>query len=63
MGEIIVLITGDTLCHDQIICSDIYALVSMQYGKVSCLFIVNSYSNLVRDIEKILFQGHSEGSL
>ena len=60
VDDILVLIIGDTLYHGQVLCSPVYTLVSIQYGKVSGLFIVNRYSHLVRDIEKILVPGHSE---
>ena len=63
LGEVMVILTGDTSCHIQGLCIDEYDLVSMQHEKVSCLLIVNGDSHLVRDIEDRLVSDHSEGAL
>ena len=62
VGEIMVIITGDTLCHGQVICSALYALVIMQHQNVSCLFIVNGDNNMIREIEDRIVPGHREGA-
>ena len=48
VGEILILITGDKYCHGQGLCSAIYDLISIQYGKLSFLLIVNGDKRLVR---------------
>ena len=58
-----VLLTVDTSCHIQVLCIDVYALISMHHGKVSCLIIVNGDSHLVRELENGLVTGHGEGAL
>ena len=62
MGYVLVLLTGDTSCHIQGLHSTVYYLVGIQYGKVSCMIIVNGDSQRVRDIEERFFPGHSDGA-
>ena len=50
MGETMVLLTGDTPYHGQGLCSSVHALLSMHYGKVSCLFTVDGDRHLVREL-------------
>ena len=63
MGEVMVIITGDTYCNSQVILRGLYALVIIQHGKVSFMLIVNSDKHLVRDIEDRILPGHGEGAL
>ena len=62
VGEILVLLTVDTHCHGQGLCSSVYDLVSMQHGKVVFLFIANCDRHLVRRLEEILVTVHIEGA-
>ena len=50
VGEVLLLLAGDISCHNQGPLSDIYDLVHMQHGKVSCLIKVNGDMHLVRDL-------------
>ena len=50
LGETMVFFTGDTPCPEQGLCIDVYAFLRMQHGKVSCLFIVNDGSHLLREL-------------
>ena len=58
MGEVLVLITGNTSFHGQLLLSTVYALVTMQHWKVGCLLLVNYDRHLVRDLEYRLLPGH-----
>ena len=60
---VLVIITGDTFCHSQVLHSSVYALVIMKHGKVGCLLIVNVGMPLIRDLEDRLVPDHSEGFL
>ena len=62
-GEVMVLLTGDTSCHIQGLHSTVYALFSIQHGKVSFLLKVNIDRHLDRDNKEILVPGHSEGDV
>ena len=48
MGGVLVLLTGDTSYHSQGLLSDVYALLSMQKGKVSFILILYDDRHLVR---------------
>ena len=50
VGEVLIILTGDTYCHIQGLYSALYALRSMQNGKVSCMLILNSDRHLLRDL-------------
>ena len=63
MGQVLVLLTGDTSCYIQGLLSAIYALVRMQHGKVTFLLIVIGDRKLVRELEDVLVPGHGEGAL
>ena len=60
MGEVLVLLTGDTSCHSKVLCSAIYYPVKTKHGNMSSLIIVNGDMNLVRDIEERLVPGQGE---
>ena len=55
-----VILTGDTFCNGQKLCSAVYDLVSMQHGNVGFLLILNGDIHRVRNLEAILVPGHSE---
>ena len=61
VGEVLVLLTCDTSCHIQGLCSAVYALLRMKYGKVICMLIDNGDKYLFINIENRLIPGHSEG--
>ena len=65
VGEVLVLLTGDTTCHSQVLRSDVYDLVRMLYGngKVRFLIIVNDDMHLVINIEYRLVPTLGEGAL
>ena len=60
VGEVMVILAGDTSCHRQGLRSAVYALVIMQNGKAIFLLIMNGDRNLARDIEERLVPGHGE---
>ena len=60
MGEVLVIITGDTYCHDQGHFSAVYYLVRIHHRKVGCLLIDNGDKNLVIYLKDRLVPGHSE---
>ena len=62
MGEVVVLLASDRSCHSQGLHSDIYYLLIIQHGEVSCILIVNVDRHLIRDLEKRLFPCHGEGA-
>ena len=61
MVHILVIITDDTSCHTQGLSSSVYALVSMQHWKMSCILIVNGDRHLVRDLEDRLVPINGSG--
>ena len=63
MGAVLVILIGDRSFHRQGIRSDVYALVIIKNGKVSCLLIANGDMHLVRELENRCIPGHGEGSL
>ena len=60
MGEVLVLLTGDTSCYIQGILNDLYYIARINNGKVGCLLIVNGDRNLVIDIKDRLVLGNGE---
>ena len=50
LGEVMVILIGDTSCHGQGLRSAVYAIVSMHHGKVHCLLIFNGDMHLVREL-------------
>ena len=58
VSKVLVLLNGDTSFHSHGLCSAVYAIVSMQHGKVICLIIVNGDRHLVRELEDRLFPGY-----
>ena len=60
VGDILFLLTGDTLFHVQGLFSYIYDLVSIHNGKVGCLFIFNYDRHLIIELADRLVPGHSE---
>ena len=61
MGEVLVLLSGDTSCYSLVIHSYVYAIVIMQHGKGICLLIVNGDRHLVRDLEDRLVPINGSG--
>ena len=59
VGDILILLTGDTYCHGQGLFSSVYAILIMYHGNLGCMFIATGDMHLVRDIENILVPGHS----
>ena len=63
MGEVLVLLTGDTSCNSQgLLRSTVYSLVGMHNEKVGCMIVVNGDRHLVRNIEDRIVLGHGEGA-
>ena len=63
VGEVLVILTGEKSCHSQGLHSAVYALVSMYYGEVTCLLMVNGDGHLFRELEYRLVPGHVERSV
>ena len=60
MGEVLVLLTGDTSCDIQGLRSSENSIISIQHGKVSCMVIVSVNRHLIRYLENRLSPGHFE---
>ena len=60
--DILVLLTNDTPCHIQVLCSDLYDILSIRHGNLGCFTIVNGDRNLVRDLEERIVPGHNGGA-
>ena len=63
VGEVMVILAGDTSYHNKGLRSDIYTIVSIKHGKVSFMLIVNGDRHLFREIVERLLPCHGEGSL
>ena len=50
VSEVLFILTGNTYCHIQVLCSYVYSLVSMHHVKVGCLLIVNGGMHLVKEL-------------
>ena len=61
VGEVLIILNGDTSCHIKGLHSYVYAILSTQNGKVCCLLIVNDDRHLVRELDDRLVPGHGEG--
>ena len=60
MVKVLVVLTGDTSCHGQGLCSAVYSLVSMHHGMVGCIFVVNGDMHLLRELGEIIVPGHGQ---
>ena len=58
VSEVLILFTGETSYHSQVLRSAIYSLVIIHNGKVGFMLIVNGDRHLIKELEDRLVPGH-----